>query len=467
MYPDSNPHQPANSGSDQQDLTRPASGLAADDDPFLFDLDDDEPEGPRWQRAATTAGIAAGGALLLGAIAAAVAFSGSSGAALQTNEELVVARLGTTTTTAPTGTTATGDSLAATTTTLGTLPYPTLTLPPAQPPAPINPAPSDDTSLDQVPVINVAAASATASAELNVGILVIVPTVRPDRDDPATDATASEVVATTTQDPATSSDAPAATEPPAATTTPVSVSVVPVDEVALPADTAVPAPTTTLDLGIIVPPTPISTVATTPGGSVPSDTATPGPDTLVLGEPLVTTTDVVDPVDATPPPSVGQPAPVTAATTIAPVTPPPPAPPTTPSPAPAVELRTQLESDPRVSTFMQIVGIADPLVLDEARPYTLFVPLNERLDALPNIDVLRSDPAAATQFVRAQMIDGAVDGALIAGGGTSTSLNGDPVQFGPDGVNGQVIVTPDLIGTSAVAHVVDGVVIPAPMAPGG
>lgn len=107
------------------------------------------------------------------------------------------------------------------------------------------------------------------------------------------------------------------------------------------------------------------------------------------------------------------------------------------------------------------------------QPYTVFVPTNAALDAVPQ-DALAQvvdDQDQIAQVIQAYVIKGNLDtDALLAlaeeGGGQATveSLDGAPVVVAVEGeeltINGSRVVVPNLGYAGIVAHIIDGAFLP-------
>lgn len=107
------------------------------------------------------------------------------------------------------------------------------------------------------------------------------------------------------------------------------------------------------------------------------------------------------------------------------------------------------------------------------RPYTVFVPNNPALEAVPQ-DALAQvfdDPVQIAQVIQGYVIEGNLDTdaafalARDAGGQVSVaSLDGTPIVIAAEGdmltINGAQVVVPNLGYAGLVAHIIDGAFLP-------
>lgn len=107
------------------------------------------------------------------------------------------------------------------------------------------------------------------------------------------------------------------------------------------------------------------------------------------------------------------------------------------------------------------------------RPYTIFVPSNAALDAVPQdaLAQVLDDPTRVAQVIQGYVIEGNVDTdaaialAREAGGQVSVpSVEGTPIVIAVEGddltVNGARVLVPNLGYASIVAHIIDGAFLP-------
>jgi len=112
------------------------------------------------------------------------------------------------------------------------------------------------------------------------------------------------------------------------------------------------------------------------------------------------------------------------------------------------------------------------------RPYTIFLPTDAALDAVPQdaLAQVLDDPAALAEVIQGYVVEGNLDTDAVlalareAGGEASlTSLAGTPIVVAVDGddltVNGARVVVPNLGYAGLVGHIIDGAFLPGQPAP--
>jgi len=105
----------------------------------------------------------------------------------------------------------------------------------------------------------------------------------------------------------------------------------------------------------------------------------------------------------------------------------------------------------------------DPLLED----YTVFTPPNAVVQALPEWNAIKADPAAARRFVLSHVVPDSHLVADIFALTELTTLNDDLLAIDPvaQTVNGVHIVTPDIAAPNGVLHTVDAFLIVPTLAP--
>ena len=168
-----------------------------------------------------------------------------------------------------------------------------------------------------------------------------------------------------------------------------------------------------------------------------------------------------------------------ASPTVAPTTAPTPtAAPTTapvPSSAPSASAATMAKDIVQTSTeagsFKTLLTAATAAGLVETLqgkgPFTVFAPTDAAFAALPagTLDGLLKDPAALKKILLYHVVSGAVTADQVVGLTSATSVEGAPIAISvKDGtvyLNGSAkVVTPDVMASNGVIHVIDKVILP-------
>jgi uncharacterized surface protein with fasciclin (FAS1) repeats len=115
---------------------------------------------------------------------------------------------------------------------------------------------------------------------------------------------------------------------------------------------------------------------------------------------------------------------------------------------------------------VKAAGLAE--TLDAPGPFTVFAPTDAAFAALPRgaMDALLGDREKLSSIVTYHVMPGRFPSTDVAqASGIRTTLNGQPldvvVRGGTVRVNGAQIVTPDVVASNGVIHVIDAVLIPS------
>ncbi|MDB5779000.1 MAG: beta-Ig-H3/fasciclin [Polaromonas sp.] len=131
-----------------------------------------------------------------------------------------------------------------------------------------------------------------------------------------------------------------------------------------------------------------------------------------------------------------------------------------------VSVADTLAAQARLSTLSSLVakaGLTD--TLKAGGPFTVFAPTNEAFAKVPakTLETLASDPAQLKAVLGYHVLPAKVLAADVKNGNSKT-LNGANVALSRAGdfvtVEEALVVTPDILATNGVVHVVDSVLLP-------
>jgi uncharacterized surface protein with fasciclin (FAS1) repeats len=113
--------------------------------------------------------------------------------------------------------------------------------------------------------------------------------------------------------------------------------------------------------------------------------------------------------------------------------------------------------------LVQKAGLADELSGDG--PLTVFAPTDEAFAAVPKetLDALAADPEQLERVLLYHVVDGEVTSDEVADGASAATLAGPEVEFTVDDavkVNEATVVSPDVMASNGVIHVIDAVLLP-------
>lgn len=142
-----------------------------------------------------------------------------------------------------------------------------------------------------------------------------------------------------------------------------------------------------------------------------------------------------------------------------------------PSPAPAgniVEVATEAGSFTTLLKAATAAGLVETLQGDG--PLTVFAPTDEAFAALPagTLDGLLADPEALKKVLLYHVVSGKVTSDQVVGLTSATSVEGSPIAISvKDGTvylnDSAKVVTPDVMASNGVIHVIDAVILPPSM----
>jgi branched-chain amino acid transport system substrate-binding protein len=203
----------------------------------------------------------------------------------------------------------------------------------------------------------------------------------------------------------------------------------------------------------------------------PPETTTEPPTTAPPATEPPTTAPPTTPAPTTPTATPAPPEPSTApATTTATVPPTKPATtvPVTAVPPIASNILSVLRADPRFSTYVELLHLADPTdSLALLGPVTVFAPTNDAFAALPAgvLDEARADPVKLRELLEAGMVKGRLTTADLTSGATLTSLTGSTLTVGGQGdnitVNGVPVTPPALDASNGIIQPTSAVLRPS------
>src|SRR3954468_286893 len=130
-----------------------------------------------------------------------------------------------------------------------------------------------------------------------------------------------------------------------------------------------------------------------------------------------------------------------------------------------VQTATEAGSFKTLLTAVKAAGLVE--TLEGAGPYTVFAPTDAAFAALPagTLDGLLKDPAALKKVLLYHVVSGAVTSDKVVGLTSAMSVEGSPIAIAvKDGgvyLNDSAkVVTPDVMTSNGVIHVIDKVILP-------
>ena len=130
-----------------------------------------------------------------------------------------------------------------------------------------------------------------------------------------------------------------------------------------------------------------------------------------------------------------------------------------------VETATEAGSFKTLLTAVKAAGLVE--TLQGPGPFTVFAPTDAAFAALPagTLDGLLKDPAALKKILLYHVVSGAVTADKVVGLTSATSVEGSPIAIAvKDGTvylnDSAKVVTPDVMASNGVIHVIDKVLIP-------
>ena len=130
-----------------------------------------------------------------------------------------------------------------------------------------------------------------------------------------------------------------------------------------------------------------------------------------------------------------------------------------------VETATEAGSFKTLLTAVKAAGLVE--TLQGKGPFTVFAPTDAAFAALPagTLDGLLKDPAALKKILLYHVVSGAVTADKVVGLTSATSVEGSPIAIAvKDGTvylnDSAKVVTPDVMASNGVIHVIDKVILP-------
>ena len=130
-----------------------------------------------------------------------------------------------------------------------------------------------------------------------------------------------------------------------------------------------------------------------------------------------------------------------------------------------VETATEAKSFSTLLTAAKAAGLVE--TLQGEGPYTVFAPTDEAFAALPagTLEGLLADKEALKSVLLYHVVPGAVTADQVVGLTSADSVEGSPIAISvKDGMvylNGRAkVVTPDVMASNGVIHVIDQVILP-------
>jgi uncharacterized surface protein with fasciclin (FAS1) repeats len=130
-----------------------------------------------------------------------------------------------------------------------------------------------------------------------------------------------------------------------------------------------------------------------------------------------------------------------------------------------VETATEAGSFKTLLTAVKAAGLAD--TLQGSGPFTVFAPTDAAFAALPagTLDGLLKDPAALKKILLYHVVSGSVTADKVVGLSSASSVEGSPIAISvKDGTvylnDAAKVVTPDVMASNGVIHVIDKVILP-------
>ena len=114
---------------------------------------------------------------------------------------------------------------------------------------------------------------------------------------------------------------------------------------------------------------------------------------------------------------------------------------------------------------IEAAGLVETLSGDG--PFTVFAPIDEAFDALPEgvLDALLADTDLLAELLTYHVVPGKVLAADVVGLDSATTVQGEDIQIAVSGdtvtLNGSAnVIIPDVEATNGVVHIIDGVILP-------
>ena len=130
-----------------------------------------------------------------------------------------------------------------------------------------------------------------------------------------------------------------------------------------------------------------------------------------------------------------------------------------------VETATEAGSFKTLLTAVKAAGLVE--TLQGKGPFTVFAPTDAAFAALPagTLDGLLKDPAALKKILLYHVVSGSVTADKVVGMTSATSVEGSPIAISvKDGTvylnDSAKVVTPDVMASNGVIHVIDKVILP-------
>ena len=130
-----------------------------------------------------------------------------------------------------------------------------------------------------------------------------------------------------------------------------------------------------------------------------------------------------------------------------------------------VQTATEAGSFKTLLTAVKAAGLVE--TLQGKGPFTVFAPTDAAFAALPagTLDGLLKDPAALKKVLQYHVVSGSVTADKVVGLTSATSVEGSPIAIAvKDGTvylnDSAKVVTPDVMASNGVIHVIDKVILP-------
>jgi uncharacterized surface protein with fasciclin (FAS1) repeats len=130
-----------------------------------------------------------------------------------------------------------------------------------------------------------------------------------------------------------------------------------------------------------------------------------------------------------------------------------------------VETATEAGSFKTLLAAVTAAGLVE--TLQGKGPFTVFAPTDAAFAALPagTLDGLLKDPAALKKILLYHVVSGSVTADKVVGLTSATSVEGSPIAISvKDGTvylnDSAKVVTPDVMASNGVIHVIDKVILP-------
>ena len=130
-----------------------------------------------------------------------------------------------------------------------------------------------------------------------------------------------------------------------------------------------------------------------------------------------------------------------------------------------VETATEAGSFKTLLAAVKAAGLVE--TLQGTGPFTVFAPTDAAFAALPagTLDGLLKDPAALKKILLYHVVSGSVTSDKVVGLTSATSVEGSPIAISvKDGTvylnDSAKVVTPDVMASNGVIHVIDKVILP-------